>query len=53
MRRVQRARSWRRRVLVGAEEVVVALALVVLFKVLLFEVRLAVEDGPVWDVRLE
>ena len=42
--------------MLGAEEVVVvavALALVVLFEVLLLEVRLAVEDGAEWDVRLE
>jgi len=53
MRRVQRARSWRRWVFVGAEEVVRVLAVAVLEEVVsLFGARLAVEDGAGWDVRL-
>jgi len=54
-RRVQRARSWRRWVFVGVDDVVVALAMAVLEEVVvsLFGARLAVEDGAEWDVRLE
>ena len=52
-RRVQRARSWRRWVFVGAEDAVVWDVEVVLSEVLLFGARLAVEDGAEWDVRLE
>jgi len=58
MRRVQRARSWRRWVLVGVEEVVVVVVVfdkevVVLLEVLLFELRLAAEGCVKCGVRLE